>query len=229
MGGRCEVTVQTPGGQMEYVGSTKVYGVPGSGAPILCNYLHIAGSTCGSLLPTGNVLNRVEDTAVTCIDNGMSEVVLRAADFGVTSYETPTQLEANDALRHRLERIRLAAGPLMNLGDVASKTVPKMCLIAPAGGMVSTCTFIPHTVHEAIGVLGAVSTATAYLLPGSVAEELAMLPFNSAVGLSVEHPTGEFTVLLQLTVQNGIVQAVKSGVIRTARLLSRREILVPLQ
>ncbi len=233
-GGICEVTVQTPNGQVEYAGgprqgSAKVDGVPGTAAPILCNYLGIAGSSCGALLPTGNVLDRIEDTAVTCIDNGMPEIVLRAADLGLTGYETPAELEANNALRSRLERIRLAAGPLMHLGDVAQKTVPKLCLIAPPrqGGMVSTRTFIPHTVHEAIGVLGAVSTATACLLPGSVAEGIAVLPATPELGYSVEHPTGEFTVRLELVGQEDKVQVGKSGVVRTARLLSRGDVLVP--
>lgn len=164
-GGICEVTVQTPDSQVEYAGGpdvdrAKVDGVPGTAAPIICNYLDIAGSSCGALLPTGNVLDYVEGVAVTCIDNGMPEVVLRAADFGLSGYETPAELEANPSLKERLERIRRAAGPRMNLGDVTDKTVPKMCLIAPPrqGGMVSTRTFIPHTVHEAIGVLGAVSS-----------------------------------------------------------------------
>ena len=233
-GGICEVMVQTPDGQVEYasganVGSANVDGVPGTAAPILCNYLGIAGSSCGALLPTGDVQDVIEGTPVTCIDNGMPEIVLRASDFGLTGYESPAELEANESLRQRLERIRLAAGSLMNLGDVTNKTVPKLCLIAPPrhGGMVSTRTFIPHTVHEAIGVLGAVSTATACLIPGSVAEGVAVLPANSQAGYSVEHPTGEFTVQLELTVHDGVVQVGKSGVIRTARLLSRGEVLVP--
>lgn len=228
-GGLCEVTVQTPNGQMEYAGSTKVDGVLGTAAPILCNYLDIAGSSCSALLPTGNRQDMIEGTAVTCIDNGMPEVVLRAADFGLTGYETPAELEANDGLRHKLECIRLAAGPLMNLGDVTRKTVPKMCLIAPPqqGGLVSTRTFIPHTVHEAIGVLGAVSTATACLLSGSVAEGIAVMPSNFTEGYSIEHPTGELTVQLEFTQQDGTMQVGKSGVVRTARLLSRGEVLVP--
>ena len=233
-GGICEVTVQTPDGQIDYaggasVGKAKVDGVPGIAAPILCNYLGIAGSSCGALLPTGNGQDILEGTAVTCIDNGMPEVVLRAADFGLTGGESPAELEGNEALKQRLERIRLAAGPLMKLGDVTNKTVPKMCLIAPPrqGGMVSTRTFIPHTVHEAIGVLGAISTATACLIPGSVAESVAVLPINPEQGYSVEHPMGEFTVHLDITLQSGVVQIGKSGVMRTARLLSRGDVLVP--
>ena len=233
-GGICEVTVQTPGGVVEYAGGThvgdaKVDGVPGTGAPILCNYLGISGSTCGALLPTGQSRNQVEGIDVTCIDNGMPEVMLRAADVGLTGYESPTELEANEPLKQTLESIRLAVGPLMNLGDVTRKTIPKLCLIASpqAGGMVSTRTFIPHRVHEAIGVLGAISTATACLLPGSVAEGIAVLPTNAEHGYSVEHPSGEFTVRLEQYFKNGIMQIGKSGVIRTARLLSQGEVLVP--
>lgn len=233
-GGVCEVSVPTPGGQVEYaatpaVGQAKVDGVPGVAAPIVCNYLDIAGSSCVALLPTGNVLDWVAGIAVTCIDNGMPEVVLRAADLGITGYESPAELEANNSLKQTLERIRLAAGPLMNLGDVTEQTVPKLCLIAPPreGGLVCTRTFIPHRVHEAIGVLGAVSTATACLLPGSVAEGIAVLPPDAQAGYSVEHPTGEFTVRLELTERDGTVTVGKSGVIRTARLLSRGEVFVP--
>lgn len=232
--GICEVTVQTPGSIVEYassprVGGAKVDGVPGTGAPILCNYLGIAGSTCGALLPTGKTRNLVDGIEITCIDNGMPEVIIRAADVGITGYESPAELEANEPLKGTLERIRLAVGPLMKLGDVTNKTVPKLCLIAPpqAGGMICTRTFIPHRVHEAIGVLGAVSTATACLLPGSVADGIAVLPQDTRLGYSVEHPTGEFTVQLEQHTENGMMQIGKSGVIRTARLLSRGEVLVP--
>jgi 4-oxalomesaconate tautomerase len=228
-GGVCEVTVQTPGGRVEYAGDAKVDGVPGTAAPIVCNYLGLAGSTCGALLPTGHALDVVEGTAVTCIDNGMPVVLLRAADFGLTGDESPAELEANAPLKTRLERLRLAVGPRMNLGDVAEKTVPKLCLISPPrrGGLVSTRTFIPHRVHEAIGVLGAVSTATACLLPGSVAEGLAVVPEHPERGYSVEHPTGELTVHLELTVRAGVVAVDKAGVLRTARLLSRGEVFIP--
>ena len=222
--------MQTPDGRVEYAGDTKVDGVPGAAAPIICNYLGIEGSTCGTLLPTGQRLDVVEGIEVTCIDNGMPEVILRATDVGVTGYESPEELEGNESLKQTLERIRLAAGPLMNLGDVAPKTIPKMCLIAPPqfGGMVSTRTFIPHRVHEAIGVLGAVSTATACLVPGSVADGVAVLPKDARVGYSVEHPMGEFTVQLETGLQDGRMQLGKSGVIRTARLLSRGEVLLPI-
>ena len=161
----------TPGGAVEYEGDARIDGVPGSAAAIPIDFLDVAGSSCGTLLPTGSPSDYVEGVEVTCIDNGMPVVVLRAADLGKRGDESPEALEADAALKARIERIRLAVGPRMNLGDVTRKTVPKMCLVSPAshGGLIATRTFIPHRVHEAIGVLGAVSVATACLTPGSVA------------------------------------------------------------
>ncbi len=228
-GGICEVTVQTPQSRVEYAGDARVDGVPGTAAPIVCTYLDTAGSTCGALLPTGNVLDYVDNTAVTCIDNGMPVVLLRASDFGITGYEPIADLEANEALKTRLERIRLAVGPRMNLGDVARQTIPKMCLIAPPqhGGLVMTRMFIPHKVHDAIGVLAAISVAAACVLPGSVAEGISTKSPDGSVNLSVEHPSGECTVSLDLTYAGDSVNIGKSGVIRTARLLSRGDVMIP--
>lgn len=224
-GNRCELTVQTPGGQVRYDGDARIDGVLGTAAPVICNYLDTAGSACGSLLPTGNVLDEVDGVPLTCIDNGMPVVVLRAADFGKTGYESCEELSQDKAFRQRLEAIRLQVGPLMNLGDVSNKVVPKMSLIAAPqqGGHVATRTFIPHNCHAAIGVLGAVSVATACILPGSVAEGIAVIPSGNTKAMSVEHPSGEFSVELQLDKQGQVISA---GLLRTARLLSRGELYI---
>jgi 4-oxalomesaconate tautomerase len=226
-GGICEVTVQTPGGKVNYSGNAKVDGVPGTAAPIICNYLNTAGATCGALLPTGNVKDIVDEIEVTCIDNGMPEVIIRANDLGITGYETPAALDANETLKNKLESIRLQIGPKMNLGDVKEKTVPKMCIVSPPlnGGTINTRTFIPHVCHEAIGVLGAVSCATACMLKDSVMDGIAVV--NDKENLSIEHPTGEFTVQLDTTNLNANIIINKSGVIRTARLLNKGEVFIP--
>ncbi|MEZ4662643.1 MAG: 4-oxalomesaconate tautomerase [Caldilineaceae bacterium] len=228
-GGLCAVTVQTPNRTVNYAGAAKVDGAPGTAAPVICNYLDVVGSATGTLLPTGNVLDVVDGIAITVVDNGMPVVILRAADLGRTGYESKAELDADEALKARLERIRLAIGPRMNLGDVTQKTAPKMCLIAPAigGGFVHTRTFIPHVCHAAIGVLGAVSTATGCMLPGSVAAGIAQLPADGSSLLSIEHPSGEFTIDLDVAVEGDTVICKKSGVLRTARLISRGEVYIP--
>ena len=225
----CELVIQTPRGAVRYEGDAAISGVPGTAAPIVCNYLDVAGSACGSLFPTGNTRDRVRGVQVTCVDNGMPAVVLRAADLGIGGYESCDELNANAALKQRLEEIRLEIGPKMNLGDVKKKVVPKMCLIAPAraGGHVSTRTFIPHDCHAAIGVLGAVSVATACITPGSVADGIAVVPPGKSKRFSVEHPSGEFTVELEVGGSAERPEVTKAGLIRTARLIARGEVFIP--
>lgn len=222
--------VPTPNGVVEYEGEARIDGVPGTAAGISIDFLDVAGSSCGALFPTSNVSDRVGGIEVTCIDNGMPVVILDAADFGLSGDETPEALEANAALKQRVEKIRLELGPRMNLGDVARKTVPKMSLVSPGrqGGQLNTRTFIPHRVHEAIGVLGAVSVATACAVPGTVAERIA----GGAVAagprrLEIEHPTGFFTVEMEVTGSGSSLRVNRSALLRTARKLMRGEVYVP--
>ena len=222
--------VPTPNGAVEYEGDARIDGVPGTAAAIPLEFLDVAGSSCGSLLPTGSAVDEVQGVTVTCIDNGMPVVVLRAADFDLSGEETPEQLESNAALKAKIEAIRLEIGPRMNLGDVTKKTVPKMCLVSPPrqGGAISTRTFIPHRVHESIGVLGAVSVATACMVPGSVAAKLAQLSGNATTQrVDVEHPTGFFSVDMEVTAEGGQLNVRRSALLRTARKLMTGEVFVP--
>jgi 4-oxalomesaconate tautomerase len=226
-GMQCDVTVQTPGGRLRYTGDARIDGVPGAAAPITIDFLDTAGSVCPSLLPTGRVLDRIDGIDATLIDNGMPMVLVRAADMGVTGYEGVAELNADDALKARLEALRLAAGPLMGLGDVATKSYPKMCLVAAPreGGSVATRCFIPHVCHEAIGVLAAVTVATACVLEGAVTQGIASVPAGLVKTVSVEHPTGEFSVELGLDKDNP-QQVIRAALLRTARPIMRGEVLV---
>ncbi len=226
-GGICEVIVQTPDYQVQYNGNTKIDGVVGTSAPIICNYLETVGATCGALLPTGNNIDIIHGIEATCIDNGMPVVIMRASDFELSGYESIAEFEANEPLKQTIEAIRLVAGEKMQLGDVSQQTIPKMCLIAPPiqGGVLHTRMFIPHVVHEAIGVLAAVSVATACILPKSITQHTAHYAENSSF-FSVEHPSGEFTVNLEYSIKNQEVGIKSSGVIRTARLISKGEVYI---
>lgn len=227
-GSICEVVVQTPNGQIEYAGDAKIDGVPGTAAPVICNYMDLAGSACGSLLPTDKLIDVIDGVEVTCIDNGMPIVLIRAQDLGRSGYESRDEFNADDELKARLESIRLQVGPMMNLGDVSNKVVPKMTLIAApmADGIIHTRSFIPHVCHAAIGVLAAVSVATACVIPGTVAEGIAILP-TAGNTYSVEHPTGEFSVTLEIDNSGDQPDVKKAGLLRTSRLLSRGEVMIP--
>ncbi len=213
-------TVETPGGTLTYAGDARIDGVPGSHAPVPLEFRDTAGSSCGTLLPTGNAADDIEGVRCTLIDNGMPCVVFKAQDVGATGSESREELEgeAFAPIRARIEAIRLAAGPLMNLGDVSAKSVPKMTLVAPPrhGGAVTARVFIPHRAHASIGVLGAVTAATACLVEGSPAAEVAQVPEGRTKTLSIEHPSGETSCVMTLG-EDGKVEA--AALLRTARKL----------
>ncbi len=207
-------------GMPVYHGDRAISGVPGTAAPIQLTFEDLAGSTTGALLPSGTVEDELGEVPCTLIDNGMPVVVLRASDMGVTGYEDCATLESNQALRRKLEAIRLEAAELMNLGDVTTATVPKLTMAAPpvGGGSLATRTFIPHRCHDAIGVLGAVSVATAALIPGSTAFDMVGAVRDDTVIL--EHPTGTFETVVELEMApDGTPLVKKAGIVRTTRKL----------
>ena len=225
----CEVILQTPGGKVTYDGDAKIDGVPGTAAPVLTKFLDTAGSTCGALLPTGNVVDEIEGVPCTLIDNGMPVVVMDAKHFGRTGYEDRDAMNRDTELKAAIEKIRLKAGPMMNLGDVTDKVVPKMCLIAPPkhGGVVMTRCFIPHVCHATIGVLAAATIATACALPGSAAQGIAQVSEGTNKLMSIEHPTGEVTVGLELEPGANLPVVRSAALLRTTRRLMEGYALVP--
>ena len=229
-GNLCDIRILTPGGAVTYDGDARIDGAPGTSAPVMIDFLDTAGSACGTLLPTGNAADSVDGIAVTCIDNGMPLVILKATDVGATGYETRDELNAAEDVKKRVEALRLALGEAMNLGDVTGKVVPKMCLVAPPvhGGALSVRCFIPHVCHASIGVLAAVSLATACVLPGSVAGEVAAIPGGNPALFSVEHPSGEFSVELETGDREGGIPSIeRASLLRTTRRIMEGSVLIP--
>jgi len=219
-------TISTPGGQVSYEGDLEIDGVPGKAAPVLLNFLNTAGSLCGSLLPTGNRVDAINGVDLTCIDNGMPVVIMRASDFDIDGTESVAQLEANQSLKTRLESIRLQAGHMMNLGDVVNQTVPKMTLVSEPrnGGIISTRSFIPHQCHSTIGVFAAVSVATACLISNSPAADMSGNIKNSNNRYLIEHPSGGMEVEIDIENNDGEFVVKRSGFLRTARKLFEGEV-----
>lgn len=219
-------TVQTPGGVVSYTGDTAIVGVPGTAAGITLEYRDVAGGTTGALFPTGQTLDtyRLAEhgpmptrVQATCIDNGMPVVVIDAAAFGLSGDETVAELEADADLGAAIEELRLLTGRAMGLGDVTEATVPKMCLVSPAqdGGDFSTRCFIPHRVHEAIGVFAAASVGAAWRIPGTVLAPLAAGSTAAKESLVVEHPTGQTTIIVATEGEN----VMRTASVSTARKL----------
>ncbi|TAG06134.1 MAG: 4-oxalomesaconate tautomerase [Betaproteobacteria bacterium] len=221
-----DITVQTPNQRVSYAGDARIDGVPGSGSPVMITFLHTAGSVCGSLLPTGNAIDVFDEIETTCIDNGMPVVAMLAADLGISGYESSAELNESAALRRRIESIRIQAGRAMGLGDVSARVVPKVSLVAAPqkDGTLCSRTFIPHQCHSSIGVLGAVTLATAAAIRGTTVASIVNLANRRHI--SIEHPSGEFSI--ELNYGNGNSDVPQSAsLLRTARLIMRGEVMVP--
>ena len=202
------------GGRVEYDGDTAIDGVPGTAGRI---DLDVAGGEAKRLLPSGTVTDEVEGHRVTLVDNGMPVVLLDAAEFDVRGDETPEELEARPELAARVERVRLAAGLRMGLGDVSAQTVPKMFLLSPprAGGAISTRAFIPRRVHTSVGVLMAASVAAGIRIPGAVGSAMAALPEGGPT--LIEHPGGALPAEVTVRQDDAGRWHAASRSVRTAR------------
>ncbi|GAA3653777.1 4-oxalomesaconate tautomerase [Microbacterium marinilacus] len=196
-------------------------GVPGEAGAVSLDFEGTAGSSTGALFPTGSVADELavpDPITVTCVDNGMPSVLIRASDLGLSGTEEPSALEEDQELKARLEALRLAAAERMGLGDVSEATVPKMVILSEPrhGGAITTRSFLPHRVHTSIGVLGALTVAAGVLPEGAVGHELATVPEPGAPFV-LEHPTGHFDVDVAVSGEPGSWVVERSAALRTAR------------
>lgn len=228
-GAKVEAVVQTPGGLVNYEGSAAIDGVPGTAAPVFLNFMDVVGSVCGSLLPTGQSREVIDGIEVTCMDVAMPVCMARASDFGLTGYETAAELDANREFYARMEPIRMEAGRRMALGDVAKSVTPKFALLAPPrdGGTIAARYFMPWNCHPTMAVTGAQCLASCVLTPGTVAEGLFTPPQGQPALVLIEHPSGVIDVTVDYENGPAGFTLKSAGLLRTARLLARGEVMVP--
>ena len=224
-----EAIVETPGGRVNYAGEARIDGVPGTAAPVILNFMDVIGSKTGKLFPTGNPLDEIEGFRVTCIDVAMPMVIGLAADFGISGYESRDQLDADRELFDRIERVRLAAGRLMGLGDVSESVIPKFGLLAPPrdGGSVCERYFMPWNAHPTLAVTGSICSGACLLAPGTIAGGIAEVEQGNPVTVQLEHPLGKIDVVVDYAIEDGEFRLNSAGFLRTARRLFRGEVSIP--
>ena len=228
-GARVEATVRTRAGGVVYDGDTAIDGVPGTAAPVDLQFMDTVGRATGALLPTGSRIDTFGGVAVTCMDVAMPMVIARATDFGLAGHETAEALDADDALLARIEAVRIEAGAAMGIADVPRSVTPKFGLLAAprAGGAVAARYFMPWRAHPTMAVTGAQCLAACVLTPGTVADGVAVDPGDGPATVTLEHPGGRIDVRMDYARDGDRVTLRSAGLIRTARLLARGELMVP--
>ncbi|GMG81531.1 4-oxalomesaconate tautomerase [Paralimibaculum aggregatum] len=220
--------VQTPGGTLTYEGETAIAGVPGTAAPVALSFMGVVGSSTGAFLPSGHLRDEIDGVEVTCMDVAMPMVIARAADLGLTGYESAEALDADRDFFARMEAIRIEAGRRMGLGDVSKSVTPKFGLLAPAraGGTIATLYFMPWNAHPSMAVTGSQCLASCALTPGTVADGLLERPATGPAEIVLEHPSGTIDVLVDFEMSDGFTLR-SAGLVRTARKLADGRIYVP--
>lgn len=229
-GAMVEAVVQTPDGRVEYEGDTAIDGVPGTAAPVMVNFLDVVGTSCGALLPTGNPIDTIDGIEVTCMDVAMPMVIARAESFDLTGHETAAELDANSDFYARMEAVRIEAGRRMGLGDVTKSVTPKFGLLAPAraGGAIAARYFMPWNCHPSLAVTGSQCLAACTLTPGTIADGLGVIPPERPALMLIEHPMGMIEVTVDYDFDgSGGFRLKSAGLVRTARLIARGEVMVP--
>ena len=228
-GAKVAAIVQTPGGVVQYEGAARIDGVPGTAAPVALQFMETVGGVTGAFLPTGNPSDTIDGIEVTCMDVAMPVVIARAKSFGLTGYESATELDDNEDFYQRMQSIRLEAGQRMGMGDVSKSVTPKFALLAPArdGGTVAARYFMPWKCHPTMAVTGAQCLASCVLTPGSVAEGLAARPNEAPATIILEHASGQIDVVVDYDLGEAGFAIKSAGLVRTARMLAAGSVFVP--
>lgn len=228
-GALVDAIVQTPGKRVNYEGDTAIDGVPGTAAPVILNFVEATGSKTGALFPTGKRIEQIDGVDVSLVDATMPAMILRAADAGVTGYESAAELDDNRAFYAFVEGLRLQAGERMGLGDVSKSVVPKIMIVAPPknGGVITSRYLVPMKTHTAHAVTGAITLACCVGTEGTVTDGIADRSTIVDDAMEIEHPSGTIGVALKLKDAGNLIEVQSAGIIRTSRLLFSGEVMVP--
>lgn len=212
-------------------GEFAIDGVGGTGARIQLDFLKPGGSKTGKLLPTGNVVDTIEGFEVSCVDAANPAIFIRAEDLGVDPTILPNdfnQLPEKLALLEEIRRQGAIKMGMMKDGDTPPRVVPKIAIVARRSDqkVLSRKTidgaeldivvrFISDAQpHRAIPLTGALCTAAAAKIAGSVVHSCLPSKLVDEDMITIGHPSGKIEVNARVDKSGGIESAT---VFRTAR------------
>jgi len=223
--------IPVSGGQPSVNGDCAIAGVPGTGAEIQLDFARTKGATTGALLPSGNVVDDIyvpelgKSITVSIVDVAKVTLFFHARDIGIRGTETPD--EFTPEILNRFWAIRNAGAKHIGLPPESRLPHP-VSVIAPTdytNYMTKTTvradevSFVarrvggpPPRLHKAFAATGAVCTAVAANLPGTVVHQVTRR-FDDHV-VRIGHPTGVFPVITRINADGEITEAAYT---RTAR------------
>ena len=228
-------------GRAKVAGDFSIAGVPGSGARITLDFSDTEGAVSGKLLPTGNVIDKVEvdgvEYHISIVDVGNPLVFITANELNLKGTELPDQIDGNKELMIRIEKIRgIAAEKLglvksRELSATESPYIPFFAIVSPPVSyntynnkkvdekeidLVSTLLFMLK-VHKTYPGTGTVCTGAAAKIPGSVVWNLLSEEAKNKKTIVIGHPAGTIPVEAEAITKGSEVTLSRVAIYRTAR------------
>ena len=245
-----EAAVPVRDGKALTEGDFLVNGVPGTGAKIVLNFVNSGGSKTGKLLPTGNVVDKMElqdgrTIRVSLVDAANPAVFVQAAEIGFTGKELPKDTGANPKILEIMEEIRVKAALMMKIAlspDKVGPAVPKVAFVAPPQEYVTStgktihaadCDLLARTkalavMHKAYAVTGGICVGAAALIEGTVVNEVVGPQAKTGGVVRVGHPSGVSDFVITVTKKpSGEFELTQSGVAGTSRRIMDGFVYVP--
>lgn len=236
--------VEVVNGKAKVTGDYSIAGVPGTGSEIVIDFSDTAGAATGKLLPTGNVIDKIDvagygEIEASLVDAANPVVFVRAKDLGLTGIETPSQIDENKAMLATLEEIRGKAAAMMGLVRDWKNAVkeapafPMIAFISPAQDyidftkgkeisendvdFVSRLMFM-QVVHKTYAGTATICTGAAARIEGTIVNE-AMNAKNKGKDsiLRIGHPAGVITIEVAARKEDDCWKLEKAAINRTAR------------
>lgn len=232
-------------GEAVEAGDFEIPGVTQTGARIKLDFLDPGASKTDALLPTGNVIDRLDVEGVGSFDVSMVDAAgpvafVRAEDFGVSGAEGPSALDGNLPLMERLDAVRRAAGVAMGMApspDQVPLSNPKIALVAgpqPFTALdgsehgadshhVSIRLISMGNFHRAVTLTGAMCVASAAKIEGSLVAQLA----EGEGTLLIGNPSGVLPVEADVVRDGDGFKAISATTFRTQRRIMEGAVLYP--
>ena len=228
------------------VGDFAIPGVAGTGAKVTLDFLAPGGASTGTLLPTGNPLDRLDIPGfgpldVSLVDAANAVVFCRAADLGRAAIEAPDQLDSDGELMNLMEAIRQAGAVAMGMAarveDVPASS-PKVAMVSGPRAFAaldgSSYRADTHDLnvrlismgnfHRAITLTGGMCMAVGAQIPGSIPNEMAR---PSGSDLRIGNPSGVLPTTAKVRIDPSGPEAISAGTFRTQRRLMEGSVLFP--
>jgi len=245
--------VPVKNGRPKVEGDYQIDGVPGKGAKIVLDFHDFAGSTTGKLLPTGNPVDEIEieglRAEVSIVDIANPVVFVSAKDLGLKGTESPKEIDTNQEVLAKAEKIRGKVAELLGLVDnwrearVKSPYIPFLAIISPPQDYQSWTTgksvrssdiditarvIFMGVTHKTYPVTGTIPTGVAAKIPDTIVSRESSPEVHKKLEVRIGHPAGIITTEVSVERKDSDFVVKRATVGRTARRIMEGYVYIPL-